>query len=115
MENNKQIQLIQEQSFSLPDEATHITITDDQSLREANNFYQACKQIVANIHRHMDPVRDSNYKSWKESINLINKLEELPKKAMGITVWILGFSMGADEKAFKGKENQSFLWASRSS
>jgi dsDNA-specific endonuclease/ATPase MutS2 len=66
----------------LPDEAKHITITDDESLREANGFYQACKTIVENIHRHMDPVRDANYKSWKESIKLIQKLEELPLQAM---------------------------------
>ncbi len=85
MEKDKQITLIREQSFSLPDEANHIVILNDESLREANNFYQGCKVIIENIHRHMDPVRDANYKSWKESVNLINKLEELPKKAMGIT------------------------------
>lgn len=82
MENNKQITLIREQSFSLPDEAKHIIINDDESLREANKFYQGCKTIVENIHRHMDPVRDANYKSWKESIKLIQKLEELPLEAM---------------------------------
>lgn len=82
MEDNKQIQVIQEQSFSLPDEATHIVILNDESLREANNFYQGCKVIIENIHRHLDPIRDANYKSWKESINLINKLEAVPKAAM---------------------------------
>ena len=82
MEDNKQIQLIQEQSFSLPDEAKNIAIIDDETLRNANEFYQVCKQIVENIHRHMDPIRDSNYKSWKESIKLIQKLEENPFQAM---------------------------------
>ena len=83
MENNKQITLIREQSFSLPDEANHIVILNDESLREANNFYQGCKVIIENIHRHMDPVRDANYIAWKKSIALIQKLEELPLKAMG--------------------------------
>lgn len=82
MENNKQIQLIQEQSFSLSDEAKHIIVVNNQTLREANEFYQGCKSIIETIHKHMDPIRDSNYKSWKESINLINKLEELPANAM---------------------------------
>lgn len=82
MENNKQITLIREQSFSLPDEANHIVILNDESLREANNFYQGCKVIIENIHKHMDPIRDSNYKAWKKSIDLINKLKELPLKAM---------------------------------
>lgn len=82
MENNKQIQLIQEQSFSLPDEAKHIIVNDNDSLREANKFYQGCKSVIETIHKHMDPIRDSNYKSWKESIKLIQKLEEAPFQAM---------------------------------
>ncbi len=82
MEKNNQIQLIQEQSFSLPDEAKHIIIVNDQTLREANEFYQGCKSVIETIHRHMDPIRDANYKSWKESIKLIQKLEELPLQAM---------------------------------
>ena len=82
MENNKQIQLIQEQSFSLPDEAKHIIVNDNDSLREANKFYQGCKSVIETIPKHMDPIRDSNYKSWKESIKLIQKLEETPLQAM---------------------------------
>ena len=82
MENNKQIQLIQEESFSLPDEANLLIINDDESLQAANGFYQHCKKVIEKIHDHMDPIRKATHKAWKESIAQIDKLEELPLKAM---------------------------------
>jgi len=82
MENNKQIELIKTQSFSLPDEAQHIVITDDQSLREANYFYQNCKLIIGRIHDYMDPIRKSTHNAWKDSIAKIDRLEEPLLKAM---------------------------------
>lgn len=82
MENNKQIELIKTQSFSLPDEAKHIVINDDQSLKEANYFYQNCKLIIERIHDYMDPIRKATHKAWKESIAQIDRLEEPLLKAM---------------------------------
>lgn len=109
MENNKQITLIREQSFSLPDEANHIVILNDKSLREANNFYQGCKVIIENIHRHMDPIKDSNYTAWKESINLINKLEENPLKAMKtVKPKMIAYKLQVQEE-IKKKEEEARL------
>jgi len=82
MENNKQIELIKTQSFSLPDEAKYIIITDDKSLKEANYFYQNCKLIIEKIHNHMDPIRKATHKAWKESIAQIDRLEEPLLRAM---------------------------------
>ena len=82
MEDNKQIELIQEQSFSLPDEAKHIIVNDDKSLREANHFYQNCRLIIDNIHRHMDPIKTATHKAWKATLAQIDELEDPLLRAM---------------------------------
>lgn len=82
MENNKQIELIKTESFSLPDEAKHIVITDDQSLKEANYFYQNCKLIIGRIQDYMNPIKNATYKAWRESLAQIDRLEEPLLSAM---------------------------------
>lgn len=81
---DKDLLAIRSQGETLADRAEAFIITDNKTLKDANEFFQVCKQMREKIHEMLDPIRERRYKHWKDMIAEIDLDEKPLIKAQGI-------------------------------
>ena len=89
---NKKLEAIREKSLitiqsegeSLVDRAEAFVVSNNESLKEANDFFQVCKAFREEIYEHLGPVREAIHKAWKGSIAEIDRNEKPFIKAQAI-------------------------------
>lgn len=107
MKSENQLELIQVEALSFPDQAKEIIITDEKTLQRANEFLQVCKKLRNKIHAYMDPIKDATYKAWKGSLIQIERLEKPLIAAEGMVKPQVAAYRRKIEEAIRQKEEEA--------